>query len=403
MNKPALDKMLKAKVRCQSDHPFFYYLVMNMRLQEMPSDWPMQTMAVDESGNIFYSPEFVNKITWQNLAATLVHETLHVLFSHVTRGKNKQSDIWNVCVDLSVNTILKNENFSILSGCIVPDYNDSFSLNKGAIVIKDVSKKTPEQIYDELENRLPSDEAISLSFDAHLSSGSKDKSTGKSQKIINPLSEKRIKELLTEAQTYAEMRGSISQGIKKLLEGFLDSKVSWKAILQKYLQKQIKLGSNWSRPNKRFRHRGIYLPSPAKENVKITVAIDTSGSISDENFKEFMSEILEMARSYENVKIQMIQWDTEVLKDQTLTGGEIIEELKPVREGCGGTTLSCVKDHFVKNSLLVPSLLIILTDGYIESVTESNVLDCDRLWILTKNSCNESAVKLGDTFITLED
>jgi predicted metal-dependent peptidase len=400
MNNSALDKMLKSKVRCQSDHPFFYYLVMNMKLKEMPKDWPMQTMAVDEACNIYYSPEFVEKISWQQLSMVLVHETLHVLFKHVTRGKNKQPDIWNICVDLSVNTILKNENFSMLSCSVVPDYDDVFKLNKGAVVVKDVSQKTPEQIYDELENKLPVQEAISLGFDEHRKI---ENGQGKDSQEGQGLSNKRVKELLTEAKTYAEMCGSLSNGVQKLLDGFLESKVNWRAMLQKYLQKQIKLGSSWSKPNKRFRHRGIYLPSHSKENVELTVAIDTSGSISDEHFKEFMSEILEMAKSYENVKIQMLQWDTEVMKDQTLTGTEIIEDLRPERKGYGGTTLSCVKDYFVKNSLVTPSLLIILTDGYIEYITESNVLDCDRLWVLTKHNSDEYPVKLGDPVIKLED
>ncbi len=107
MNQAAYDKIIKAKIRSQSEQPFFYYLVMNMKIQEMPKEMKMRTMGVDNVGNLYYDVDFVNKLEWNKLFAVLTHETLHVLFEHVQRGKNKQPDVWNICVDLAVNTILK--------------------------------------------------------------------------------------------------------------------------------------------------------------------------------------------------------------------------------------------------------------------------------------------------------
>ena len=72
-------------------------------------------------------------------------------------------------------------------------------------------------------------------------------------------------------------------------------KVNWKTLLQKYITNTIPTDYTFARPRRSSRALGIYLPSVVKENVEIYVSIDTSGSISQDDLTDFLSEMLAVA------------------------------------------------------------------------------------------------------------
>lgn len=72
------------------------------------------TMCVDQHGNMYYDPAFVGKITIDEGAYTILHETLHVVFQHHVRGKTFHSGspsqrllyVLNVAADLVIEQVL---------------------------------------------------------------------------------------------------------------------------------------------------------------------------------------------------------------------------------------------------------------------------------------------------------
>lgn len=72
-------------------------------------DRGMPTMAVGVIRRVdlglFYNPEFVMKLTHNELKAVLIHESLHILLHHITRsehfGMNRKG--YNIAADMAIN------------------------------------------------------------------------------------------------------------------------------------------------------------------------------------------------------------------------------------------------------------------------------------------------------------
>ena len=153
--------------------------------------------------------------------------------------------------------------------------------------------------------------------------------------------------------------------------------------------------NRWSRPNRRFVHQGIYLPSKEGEKIKIAVGVDTSGSTAGD-IKKFLSEINAIVKNYGNYAVHLIQCDWEV-QDYTLYNDENpldLEHMDFKVHGGGGTQMQPIIDHIKKNELDVDCVAI-FTDGYIEEMNEKDGPDVPVLWVVTEDG-NTNAMHYGE-------
>jgi len=115
------------------------------------------TMGVSPSGDLYYCKEFIDKITDdEELIGLLTHEIMHLAFLTQVRKGSRDDDGWNVATDLTINTILKQNDFKlpIESEALVPDRYDEWSFKKAGINIRNIDTKTSEQVYDELPKNI---------------------------------------------------------------------------------------------------------------------------------------------------------------------------------------------------------------------------------------------------------
>ena len=78
----------------------------------------------------------------------------------------------------------------------------------------------------------------------------------------------------------------------------LEPQINWKEMLYKYIRTPVKDDYNWARPNRRFLHMGIVLPTPyAHAMGDVSIIIDTSGSISDEELQVWVNRGLAFVTS----------------------------------------------------------------------------------------------------------
>ena len=72
------------------------------------------------------------------------------------------------------------------------------------------------------------------------------------------------------------------------------------------------------------------------------------------------------------------------MKDTIITGNEDVKDIKLMeRNGYGGTSVSCVKQHLDKIGKKLNSLYI-MTDGYLEDIGINDLPNCQRTWLITK-------------------
>lgn len=408
------DKIMRAKIRMYNKSPFFSYILLHMKMQrakkgELPEG--NETMGIDHQGNVYWSEEFVNKISNEDLMGVIAHEVLHVALMHMIRAKGRDGRIMNVTQDLVINDILINENFSLPKMGLIPDNHEfKIQLPKKDYIIKNINEKSSEEIYDEIYHLLPVVEELFGVFGSGSGNGLskndlkklKDALTGidhhkpkvgKSDDSKSKKEKQDWKKIISTAASIAKQQGKLPAGLERMIEGILESKINWKEKLYKYIIAQLPFDYSYNYPNKRGAALGIYLPRIVRESVHIVVSIDTSGSIGQEELKEFMGELLAIGQSFQNLNIDMIICDAEVHEVYELTGDTVEDILSLKMSGGGGTSHIPIYDY-VKKNIIDCKVLINFTDGFTSFPEEEPHFDS--LWVLGQNSCQEKDIPFGE-------
>jgi len=367
----------------------------------MKEEYAIPSMAVSQTGDLFYNKEWVEDLNEHEMEGVLTHEVLHVVLDHLTRLGGREHQLFNIANDLAINDILVTEGMELPKGGVIPS-NHRFKIGDYELV--DINKKTSEQIYDELykqfkkqKNPNPSDGDIeSLDkgrFDEHRYGDKEGKDKSKEKLTESQLKKikNKWKDVLAEATNYAKQRGLLPAGMERLVDNILEGKVNWRSKLYKYITKELPYDMTWSKPNKKGISSGIYLPSVVKEKIKMVVAVDTSGSIRQKELSEFLSEVCYIARSFNNLQMWLLVCDAKIHQEYEITNGNIEKILNLKIGGGGGTSHKPIVD-WVLNKKPDTKLLISLTDGYSDIDRYYNQLYCHKLIDLTENGCSEETM-----------
>lgn len=381
----AEDKIIRAKIQLQKEKPFFAFILMKMNIINK-EDLPIKSMGVDNKGNLYYVKEFIDKLTESELKGILCHEVLHIVLQHLERAKinNKDTKLYNIATDIVVNDILVSNDFDLFKNGLIPSFNHSIRL-EDEITIKDIDEKTAENVYYELLKICPKikEEIIDNHF------------FGKEveQKDIEEL-KKKWKQILAQAVEFSKMKGNLPVGIKKITDDILTEKMSWKQMLYKYITNEVITDYTYSSPSKRALATGLYLPKAKKENIKLVVSVDTSGSIGKAELNEFLTEIKSIVKSFESIELFVIICDYEVNGVYKIDSHSNSNEFDKIEfKGGGGTSHIPVFDY-IKENLENVKLLISLTDGYTEFPKEESI---KTLWAISKYGVkNENHFPFGE-------
>ena len=393
------DKIIRAKVHLQTDNPFFAYLVMNLNIQENKE---IPSMGVDNKGNMVYNKDWIDKLNENQLKGVMIHETLHLALEHFPRGQNKEHEIYNIASDLVINNILVNNKFELPEG-LVP-YNNSFEFEKATppFTIEDLDKKSADEVYNELMKKLPKEKEqkiyIKLRFDKH-DYGKNGKGKAKQGDKESKEQQGKWKKIFAEASVYAKQQGKMPLGMERFVELILNEKISWKNLLYKYITRELPYDYTYNYPSKKSRATGIYMPSVLRENINIVIAVDTSGSIGQDELSEFLSEIVNISKSFSNIAMKLIVCDSEVKDVYDVRNGSIQTILDLKLRGNGGTSFINPLNYVVEN-LPNTKFVVFFTDGYGDRV-EYGDYPFKLIWVITKNG-SDNYIKDSGEVIKLE-
>jgi predicted metal-dependent peptidase len=352
-----MNEFTKARSKLILDNPFFGTLCLRLK----PVEWDQDTGATDGK-HLFYNPTWFSKLTQQQQLGFLAHEVLHVVFLHHTRRQERHPKKWNVAADYAINIYLKD------SGFILPD---------GGLVSEDYRAQTSEHIYNQLPEPPQGWDAVDLDMGgtgAVLDHPDMDGSPQKQSAI-----EAQDKVAINQAAQAAKAAGKLPSSLEVLIEGINKPKIDWRTVLARFLRSNNDSDYSWVRPNRRFIGQGLFLPSmynPALD--EIAIAVDTSGSVSDEELQQFTSETASILRDLNPNKIHFVQFDHEI---QAVT--EYTRENLPLKvkyRGRGGTAFSPVVDY-INEFLPQVEACVYLTD--LESNDFADQPNYPVLWITT--------------------
>jgi len=387
------DRFIKAKIQMLVDQPFYGQLA--SYLVPVVDDKRCPTMGVNQLGELFVNSKWVDALPFPQLKGVLMHEILHLVFLHPSRYRDFDRDLFNIAADLKINDILLNDqNYraDLPDGPCRPDYMHSwqYKINKKTIEIKSIDQKTTEQIYYELRKAIPQ-EKIKFRADLILSQakGDPNKSKGKSKQIGNSKEEitsekmQAAKDAWTDRVNAVKMQGLLPGEIDRALNKLRAHKITWNSWLHGRFARLIK-ERTWSRPSKRW--LPWYFPASTKvSGLRCVVGVDTSGSISDKEYSEIISELYGIYVDYRGaVEMIILGCDSEIHNVYNLKDHEE-EELKKIKLSGGGGTDFRPVFKWIKIKLRQPvDCLIYFTDGYGDFPTTKN-LPFEVIWVITSD------------------
>ena len=362
------EKIIKAKIQLQEKQPFYSHLSIYIKPKEKKE---VGTMGVNKKGELYFNPEFVDKLTEEELLGVFAHEIQHIALQHPFRTKGKEQIIWNIATDLVVNYLLDKNDFTLPKGALLPkkdyyedEYEWVFQHQKGNLKIKNIEKKTADKIYREIINELEKNGLYEEVKKYYLSLKARGGLLSEGTEMDKEQEEELKKEWIertTEAYTYAKSQGKEPAGFKRFAEMIVKTRINWKTLLYRYITKELPKDYTYNHPSKRSRAIGIYLPSISKEGLKVYVGIDTSGSISKEELSEFKGQINAIAKSFSNINFTIVETDSEIQDKYKLTEKTIKKFLNKKVKGGGGTSFIPFFEEAEKDKA---RLCVFLTDGY---------------------------------------
>jgi len=369
-----LEKLTGARIALLLKQPFFGNMATRMQLQE--ADW-CPTAATD-GRNFYYNPEFIDSLSPKETEFLIGHEVLHIVFDHFLRQDMREKQPWNVSADYAVNQVLTDENIGEM-----PTGD-----NKGLLDRK-YKDWNAEKIYEDVmkDKEKQKQQTIDMHIDFESGKATVRDQDGNKIKVdleINKEDVKKIKDeirhsVLQSAQVAG--KGKTPKSIRGLIEELTEPVINWRELLRQQIQSVIKNDYSFSRINRKTQHSGIVLPGMIQdETIDIAIAVDTSGSIEEKKLNEFMSEIQGIMEEYQDYKMKVWCFDTEVHNPQEFTAddGNEITDYKPA--GFGGTDFMA-NWKWMKKEGYEPKKLIVFTDG--ETWNEwGDENYCDTCWII---------------------
>ena len=170
--------------------------------------------------------------------------------------------------------------------------------------------------------------------------------------------------------------GSISGDLKQIIEASLVIQMDYRRMLSMFRASILSSKRKPTRMKPNRRYGFSYMGSQSDFTTGLLVAVDTSGSISDEALKQFFS-IVNRFFKYGIKTIDVIQFDAE-LKEEVLS----LKKAKSKVEitGRGGTDFQPAIDYYEKHKMY--DGLIVFTDGYAE-IPKLSGYSAKILWVLT--------------------
>jgi len=357
------EKLITARIALLLKAPFFGNLA--TRLQLTNADEWCPTAATD-GRKFYYNSEFIKSLPAKQVEFLVGHEVLHAVYDHMGRRGDRDPRLWNIADDYCVNQDLIDQRI----GDFIPVglHDDKYQGWSAEEVYDDLYKNAEKINIDDLVDRLI-DEHLDGEGDGQDGEGDDkegdDKSKGRPK--ISEEEKKQIREEMKEAVLQAAQASGadkLPSGVRRLINNLTNPQLNWRELIQQQIQSQVKSDYSWMRPSRRGWHVDSVLPgSDLAESIDVCIAIDTSGSMGDDQLKDLLSEVKGIMESYDDFKLRVWTFDTEVYGMQEFTPDNAEDIVNYEMKGGGGTDFMA-NWEFMKENQIEPKLFIMFTDGW---------------------------------------
>lgn len=304
--------------------PFLANFLLNCQVEYDVKGVPTAGAMVDKSGIRFcINTEFFGKLSTAEQGGVVKHEIMHVLLEHcgsrVTRVEwRRNSKNMNIAMDCAINQYINDLPMGITLDGLSKQLEMTLLPFETWEYYYACIKKFVSENPDKCE---PND-----CGDHEYMMGSEEMDANQAKAIIKDIANKSLK----------ASKGNVPSGLEGIL-GALNqtATVNWKQQLRNILAS----ANSPKRKNTRMKiHRRYDLEQPGKKKLKtfvLGVCLDSSGSVSDEQYAMFMREVKSIAT--QTAITYLVHADCAVHKVDTIKDGKAKSEVLSKRHGNGGT------------------------------------------------------------------
>lgn len=398
MSDPIETKLSAARTKLILDRPFLGALVLRLPMVDA-TEW-CKTTATDAK-SFFYNREYIESLSMDQTQFMLAHDALHCALLHFARRQHRDKHRWDVACDFAVNPLLISDGLKPPPDALYLKEYDGMTAEEIYPMIDDSLDQEPidQHLYDQDSNEDEDTQSSDSGLDEKdihkqqqreqqdkgdqggSSSGSdenKDGSGNKQQQEPDvgsgstpppPLKESEKEDLAVQwqqrmagaAQT-AMQAGKMGGGMARMVDHLLQPQLPWRMLLARYMTAVAKDDYSFTRPSSRREEGGAIYPSLRSSLINITVFVDTSGSIVDDEIAHFVSEI-NAIKGQMRARIILQACDSEISKNGPWTFESWEEFTVPDNMQGGGGTDFCPAFNWANQCDQLPDLVVYFTDA----------------------------------------
>jgi len=355
-----MNKVYEEITRCSKTLMFkepFYGLFLIGLNKELDNNIPTACVAPDKiNTKLKVNPEFWETLDEKTKLGVLKHELLHICFFHLInwdRFDNKK--VYNMAADLEINQYINSD----MKG----EAWDGLEIDSPTFAPLNLEpKKGTEYYYKKLMQEIqdnPEGDIAKMADEGGFVMDLEEMMEGMSEaekKLIAKQIDHQLKEIAESNKDKGRgfVPGEMQDYIDSLFE-IVEPVIDWKSYLRRFnsMSTMVYTKKTRRKPNRRFE------TGPAlkiKQKKRTLVAIDTSGSVSNDDLIEFFNEIYHIYKS--GTYVDIIECDAKIQRVYEYKGERNEIEVK----GRGGTDFEPVMRYLVESKNRYANL-IYLTDG----------------------------------------
>ena len=325
---------------------------------------------------MYFNPIIFLELNMEQMQSTIKHEILHVLSQHLIRLKDFKDKYSTLALNLAMDVVVNQYLDCLCPYSITLEYiNNKYNLNLEKFKTFEYYL---EKIQTELDLQEENDEGeivdnnenVAVDFDAEKTHDIWEECIEIDEKTLRDFTEK-----------FADnaKKGSVPTYIENMIKSLKNSKgeLPWNLYLKKLMGTiEANKKKTITRRNRRQPNRLDLRGELRGHKAEIAVAIDISGSISDEEFKQAIKEVLTIVKSH-NQEITIIECDKEIKRTYKVKSPKDIKE----RVASGGGTKFLPVFEYANNKKI--NLLIYFTDGKGEEKLEIKPRGYKTLWVIS--------------------
>jgi len=346
--------------------PVMGAMVNKMEVVILDDDKITDTMATD-GVHLYINAEWASKLTRNQMAIVLAHESLHPILGHTVRRGNVDSALWNKAADAAENHLLAGwpaydwlretgitaDTLNMPAGKDAEFYAAGLKQKQQDEEKKDKQESGGDGSEGDGEGAGEDTQETEQEGQGAVESGDEGKGVPRmggdvldapegEQAQAEAANEQRVMDAIKTAEIAGNLPGWAQELKAKLTKA---PKLNWKILLRQWLVQKAKVRRSYERPNRRQGVQGGDLLRPSKSGRKVgklAFLVDVSGSMFSyaDKLNQAVGEIVGLSESMPDTQIRIIQWDTAVMKTTDIKGDAASKTIGWNWSGGGGTTIA---------------------------------------------------------------